>query len=994
MESSRYFVQVIVSMIFLTNCSQAFGFNIDDNCPRIFHQVFNGYAPLGNINAGNFSEYPKITTLLPCIASCCQHNTCNVAFIFNETCYQVQCSSNDLCMPARKLNVTTKLQMVLVNPVTDGDSWMDVLKAHDFDDIQLENRVNPPYFDKMNLADALYGSNYFEGYPPSGQYVDDGDLQMDESKIYSEMAPCQMGLKMCPVNEKCVQLIPQSRQGVCNCIQGYERDERGVCVSLKLAENLIIKDLNGESESGSVTKSDSSEKPSTNKLVVSVVSKTVRLPEKEATLIAYTVPDEQASGDTYKYLWSLITQPSDAVNGTMSDQTKDKILLSNLSEGLYRFKVVVTGSMLKGEAYANVTVLPEKRINTPPQVIITPQQQTLKLPTSKAILDGSTSKDDDQIVNWHWDLISGPIGYEPTLPETSTLQLSDLTSPGNYTFRLTVTDSDKAKNSTTATISLLKASDYPPEANAGADVILYLPHNNVTLNGSQSTDDREIVAWEWTKDASDVSKAVDMQNTRTPYLELSNLEEGIYAFELKVTDASNQSSTAKVHVFVKAPTNLPPVANAGQNSTINLPQTWAVLNGSQSTDDIKIIQYLWKLVSGPTVVTILNSNASIANATGMTIGSYSFELSVIDENKNNASDKVTVTVIQEKNAPPVSNAGGDQSLTLPISAIYLNGTKSSDDLGIVRYTWTRDGNSLAIGNVVGNTSSEAVLIIVDVVPGRYVFTLTVADAQGLTSSDTVSIIVHPDPMVMNMVELTLTMGVSVLTQQEIDSIRSKLMLLLGDNTKLHMRDLKMEQKTGEAVLVFFVEQTSANSEKIIMPGLEVEKLLTDRFWRDSSILGTSISDVRTMFCQNKCSGHGVCNSETRACMCDTFWMPDVFYFWGIGPANCDWSILYVVIGVFLGFLSISGCCWGLTCMCRRSKKPRTRTKPQKYALLGTQDDEIPSLTRGTSLSDSETDSDVLFESRSKSNGILRSNGSVKNGQSKYSVTRLGRRIKT
>lgn len=113
----------------------------------------------------------------------------------------------------------------------------------------------------------------------------------------------------------------------------------------------------------------------------------------------------------------------------------------------------------------------------------------------------------------------------------------------------------------------------------------------------------------------------------------------------------------------------------------------------------------------------------------MTIGSYLFELSVIDENKNNASDKVLVTVIQgmicyyceyrqhsqllftEKNTPPVANAGGDQSITLPVSAIYLNGTKSNDDLGIVRYTWTRDGSSLAIGNIVGNTSSEAVLIV-------------------------------------------------------------------------------------------------------------------------------------------------------------------------------------------------------------------------------------------------------------------------------------------
>lgn len=48
---------------------------------------------------------------------------------------------------------------------------------------------------------------------------------------------------------------------------------------------------------------------------------------------------------------------------------------------------------------------------------------------------------------------------------------------------------------------------------------------------------------------------------------------------------------------------------------------------------------------------------------------------------------------------------------------------------------------------------------------------------------------------------------------------------------------------------------------------------------------------------------------------------------------------------------------------------------------------------GTTISDSETDSDVLFESRTKQNGILRSsNGDAKNGGHK--VTRMGRRIKT
>lgn len=143
--------------------------------------------------------------------------------------------------------------------------------------------------------------------------------------------------------------------------------------------------------------------------------------------------------------------------------------------------------------------------------------------------------------------------------------MCDLTSPGNYTFKLTVSDTDHVQNSTIANITVLKGIDYPPNANAGSDVIVYLPHNNVTLNGSLSNDDREIVAWEWTKDSNDQSEAVDIQNTRTPFLELSNLEKGIYTFILKVTDGSGQTSNATVHVFVKAPTNLPPVANAGQN---------------------------------------------------------------------------------------------------------------------------------------------------------------------------------------------------------------------------------------------------------------------------------------------------------------------------------------------------------------------------------------------------------------------------------------------
>ncbi|VEN34305.1 unnamed protein product, partial [Callosobruchus maculatus] len=139
-----------------------------------------------------------------------------------------------------------------------------------------------------------------------------------------------------------------------------------------------------------------------------------------------------------------------------------------------------------------------------------------------------------------------------------------------------------------------------------------------------------------------------MQDTRTPYLQLSNLEEGIYTFALKVTDSANQSSTAQVHVFVKPPTNKPPVAAAGANQTISLPQTWVVLDASGSTDDNKIMAFRWEQIEGPSRATFDDANATKTNVTGLTKGVYQFKVSVTDDNKNVASDKLYVTVNQSE----------------------------------------------------------------------------------------------------------------------------------------------------------------------------------------------------------------------------------------------------------------------------------------------------------------------------------------------------------
>lgn len=103
---------------------------------------------------------------------------------------------------------------------------------------------------------------------------------------------------------------------------------------------------------------DPSVKPTVKQLLVSAVSKEVRLPENEVTLSAYTVPAER-DNQHYNYAWSLLSQP-EGHTGTMTDQNRVTVKLSNLSEGLYTFKVAVSSPNAYGEAYANVSVLPRK----------------------------------------------------------------------------------------------------------------------------------------------------------------------------------------------------------------------------------------------------------------------------------------------------------------------------------------------------------------------------------------------------------------------------------------------------------------------------------------------------------------------------------------------------------------------------------------------------------------------------------------------------------
>ncbi|CAD1471833.1 unnamed protein product [Heterotrigona itama] len=868
-------------------------------CPGLYPRAFTSYTPRGNLSSGIYTTQHHLSTIKHCVAACCTKTECNVALMHNGTCYHVQCESSKKCIPLYRKDLAneTPPSMVLVKPVEEDEIWSDLLD-------QINDDTGGFLMDGTEGDHILFGGS-------------NGISCITQTN--------------CLEHEICVKSVlseDKSDIGVCQCSTGYKRNMAGICT---LVEDMEL-GVTPQGKPQSIKDSSTSMKPPVKRLLVSAVSKEVRLPENEVTLSAYTVAEQE--NEHYNYAWSLLSQP-DGHTGIMTDQNRMTVKLSNLSEGLYAFKVTVNGPNAYGEAYANVSVLPPKRINQPPIAIISPASQVVKLPNTGAVLDGSSSKDDDRVISYHWELQRGPIGYHPNLVDTPTLQLDNLI-PGNYTFKLTVEDSNHITNSTSANITVLKVTDYPPSANADQDIIIYLPQNTLTLNGNLSTDDHGIASWEWTKSPSDQNKAVDMQNTRTPYLQLSNLEEGMYTFVLKVTDDSEQSSTAEVHVFVKPPTNKPPKADAGEDITIALPETKTILDGRKSKDDIKIVSYHWEQLSGPSNAEFSAVNESVTNITKLTKGDYEFKLTVIDDNGNKDSDIVKVKVTQNKNAAPKANAGGDQVVVAPISALIINGSQSTDDLRISEWTWSKDPSSLAIGTIVQNSDKSPILMLTDIVPGRYVFRLKVTDDQGLSSEDTVSVIVKPDPQLLNLVELTLNIGANMLTVSQKNSLVVKLQMLLRDEASIIVRNLRAEPHTGRAVLIFYVDKKGG---KVTMHGPEVVKRLKEKLRQDSGLLQLSVANIDTAVCQNNCSRHGVCDQETRLCMCEAFWMQNLIQkYFGNGESNCDWSILYVIIALLSLVVCWVGLIWGLVCLCQRictgkRRSLRTKKKPPRYSLL-------------------------------------------------------------
>jgi Galactose oxidase, central domain/Kelch motif len=187
--------------------------------------------------------------------------------------------------------------------------------------------------------------------------------------------------------------------------------------------------------------------------------------------------------------------------------------------------------------------------------------------------------------------------------------------------------------------------------------------------------------------------------------------------------------------------NIPPVAKAGNDTIVVLPADSAILRGNSSFDpDGSIVAFKWSQLSGPEKSAIRDSTAAITRVGSLRKGIYSFMLIVSDNGGLTHRDTMEVKVT-DINLPPVANAGPDRVVFLPKDTLLLDGSGSTDpENNITTYKW-RKINGAPITYIYFNDRIKTGAY--SVIEDTYAFELTVTDAMGLFSIDTIVIKVTP-----------------------------------------------------------------------------------------------------------------------------------------------------------------------------------------------------------------------------------------------------------
>ncbi|MBW8334182.1 MAG: hypothetical protein K0M40_19350, partial [Prolixibacteraceae bacterium] len=421
---------------------------------------------------------------------------------------------------------------------------------------------------------------------------------------------------------------------------------------------------------------------------------------------------------------------------TLSSNTVDKPTFTApdvITDTDFKFTLVVNDGTV--DSPADEVIITVKPANEAPTANAGPDQTVNE--GDLVTLDGSGSSDPD----------SDPLTYQWTAPDGITLNLDIPSNPTftapevdadtNFTFSLIVNDGtvDSAPDEVVITVKAVVANQ-PPVAIAGDDQSVD-EGDLVTLDGSSSSDpDGDPLTYMWTAPDGITLSSNSGENPTFTAPDVDTDTE--FTFSLVVNDGTVDSPADEVIITVKAVVvNQPPVANAGDNQSVNEGDL-VTLDGSGSSDpDSDPRTYKWTAPDGITLNLDIPSNPTFTAPEVDADTNFTFSLVVNDGTVDSPADEVVITV-KHVNKVSVAHAGDDQSVNEG-DLVTLNGSGSSDpDNDPITFLWTvPDGITLSLA-----TAEMPTFTAPDVdADTDYTFSLVVNDGTVDSPADEVTITV-------------------------------------------------------------------------------------------------------------------------------------------------------------------------------------------------------------------------------------------------------------
>ena len=342
-----------------------------------------------------------------------------------------------------------------------------------------------------------------------------------------------------------------------------------------------------------------------------------------------------ADDDPLTYAWRVVSRPAGSSAALSDSAAASPTFVADLP-GTYTLELIVHDGV-----ESSVPDLVEIETNGPPVADAGPDQS---VPVGALVqLDGSASSDPEGSgLTYRWILNTRPAGSAAVLSATDVVAPTFVAdAPGSYVAQLVVND---GLVNSASDIVRIQTENRAPIADAGPDQADVPLNAAVALDGSRSSDpDGTVLSYAWTFVLRPSGSSAVILNPSEARASFTPDRSGRYRLNLTVSDGFTASSDLVDITTV----NVPPVANAGSDQTVN-EGTLVTLSGEGSTDpDGNPLSYAWSIASRPTGSTaeLVGPTASRPTFMPDRAGTYVFALIVNDGVVDSAEDRVSVTVL-------------------------------------------------------------------------------------------------------------------------------------------------------------------------------------------------------------------------------------------------------------------------------------------------------------------------------------------------------------